>query len=273
MRARPDLTALLLVGAALLIPRSGVEAQDPDALRAEAVRTEAALRAEVRRAPPEADAAARSLEAGRRAALATVAGVLACGDTDRAEREWAAFVRAERPDSARAMNLLHLLLREAVRESADDVRFHLEKLEALNAASAALAAQAAELAEASRTLAQRGDRASSVEVTERVTADDATSLARFVRANRAAACPRSSEAVSLPSLQPVRSEVHGQVAVAHSLSELEQRLSELGEDGQLAQLDLQNALARAQALVTMMSEMMKAMHDAIMALIQNIGKA
>jgi hypothetical protein len=269
MRGRPDVPSLFLLAVVLVIPRGALGGQDPAALRAEATRTEAALRTEVRRAPPEAAAAARTLDAGRGAALAGIAGEVACGNAASAERNWAAYVRAERPSRDQVLGLLHFVLREAVREAADDVRFHLEKLEALNAASAALSEQMAELAEASRAL----ERGRTVRVAEPVTAEDAARLARYVREHRADACRPASEAPPVPSLRPGRLELRGVDETARRLRELEERLDELGDDAQLAQVDLQNALARAQALLQMMSEISKALHDTAMAVIRNMGGA
>ncbi len=52
---------------------------------------------------------------------------------------------------------------------------------------------------------------------------------------------------------------------------LEDRLNSVGEDAQMANLDLQNALQKQQQLLQMMSNMSKTMHETAMSIIRKIG--
>jgi hypothetical protein len=54
------------------------------------------------------------------------------------------------------------------------------------------------------------------------------------------------------------------------LAELEERLNTLGDDGQLANLDLQNILQKQQQALQMMSSISKSSHDTMMAIIRNL---
>ena len=52
---------------------------------------------------------------------------------------------------------------------------------------------------------------------------------------------------------------------------LEDLLNSVGEDAQMANLDLQNALQKQQQLLQMMSNMSKTMHETSMSIIRKIG--
>jgi hypothetical protein len=51
---------------------------------------------------------------------------------------------------------------------------------------------------------------------------------------------------------------------------LEQRLASVGDDAQLANVDLQNKLQQQQQIMQMMSNMSKMLHDTAMAIIRNL---
>jgi len=51
----------------------------------------------------------------------------------------------------------------------------------------------------------------------------------------------------------------------------EDQLSELGDDTQLANIDMQNMLQKQQQTIQMMSQISKVLHDTAMAVIRKIG--
>jgi DNA integrity scanning protein DisA with diadenylate cyclase activity len=53
--------------------------------------------------------------------------------------------------------------------------------------------------------------------------------------------------------------------------EWEERLSELGDDSQLANIDLQNMLQKQQQTMQMLSNISKVLHDTAMAVVRKIG--
>jgi hypothetical protein len=55
------------------------------------------------------------------------------------------------------------------------------------------------------------------------------------------------------------------------ISALEENLSSVGEDAQLANIDMQNMLQKQQQTIQMMSQISKTMHDTAMAVIRKIG--
>jgi hypothetical protein len=54
-------------------------------------------------------------------------------------------------------------------------------------------------------------------------------------------------------------------------SSAEEKLAAIGDDGQLANIDLQNALQKQQQTIQTMSNVSKMMHDTAMAVIRKIG--
>ena len=55
------------------------------------------------------------------------------------------------------------------------------------------------------------------------------------------------------------------------IADLNQQLSTVGEDAQLANIDLQNILQKQQQAIQMMSNISKMLHDTSMAVIRKIG--
>ncbi|MGD2179313.1 MAG: hypothetical protein PVG71_16000 [Anaerolineae bacterium] len=55
------------------------------------------------------------------------------------------------------------------------------------------------------------------------------------------------------------------------VADLEQQLSTVGDDAQLANIDLQNALQEVQQAIQTMSSVSKALHDTAVALIRRMG--
>lgn len=55
------------------------------------------------------------------------------------------------------------------------------------------------------------------------------------------------------------------------LEKWEEKLSETGDDSQLANIDLQNALQKQQQNIQLMSTVSKILHDTAMAVIRKIG--
>ena len=64
-------------------------------------------------------------------------------------------------------------------------------------------------------------------------------------------------------------------ATSHDLKrhveDLEEQLSSMGDEAQLANIDLQNMLQKQQQTIQMMSNISKVLHDTAMAVIRKIG--
>jgi hypothetical protein len=57
----------------------------------------------------------------------------------------------------------------------------------------------------------------------------------------------------------------------NEIARWEERLSTLGDDAQLANVDLQNILQKQQQALQMLSNISKAQHDTAMAIIRKLG--
>ncbi|MHA2064351.1 MAG: hypothetical protein ACXABY_08220, partial [Candidatus Thorarchaeota archaeon] len=55
------------------------------------------------------------------------------------------------------------------------------------------------------------------------------------------------------------------------IKEWEDKLSEIGDDSQLANIDLQNMLQKQQQTIQMLSNISKVLHDTAMGVIRKIG--
>jgi len=56
-----------------------------------------------------------------------------------------------------------------------------------------------------------------------------------------------------------------------TITHMEDQLASIGDDAQLANVDLQNALQKQQQALQMMSNVSKSIHDTMMAIIRNMG--
>jgi hypothetical protein len=57
----------------------------------------------------------------------------------------------------------------------------------------------------------------------------------------------------------------------HYIADLEQQLQNIGDDAQLANVDLQNMLQKQQQTMQMMSNISKMLHDTALAVIRKLG--
>lgn len=76
--------------------------------------------------------------------------------------------------------------------------------------------------------------------------------------------------ICVPDRVPSRS-VSDFTELAREIRSWEDRLSELGDDAQLANVDLQNALQKQQHTLQMLSNISKMLHDTALAVIRKIG--
>ena len=85
-----------------------------------------------------------------------------------------------------------------------------------------------------------------------------------VSSNRQLYAP-ASYVSSASSVRQTREEIEAQI------QDMEERLQTLGDDAQLANIDLQSALQRTQQTLQMLSNVSKMMHDTAMEVIRKIG--
>jgi hypothetical protein len=137
------------------------------------------------------------------------------------------------------------VLRESILEKSADKKHHLQRLRTRNQQADAVAAMLSEIADASRNLAEK-------EAAE-VALPDPRRTVLTATATRIVLQPKRR--VSRPDLD---------AAVAF----WEQKLGEVGDDAELANIDLQNLLQNQQQVLAMLSNISKVLHDAAMAVIR-----
>lgn len=75
----------------------------------------------------------------------------------------------------------------------------------------------------------------------------------------------------LTSVEKAKSYIDQAEELERRIKEWEDKLSEIGDDSQLANIDLQNMMQKQQQTMQMMSNVSKVLHDTAMAVIRKIG--
>lgn len=101
--------------------------------------------------------------------------------------------------------------------------------------------------------------------TYRETAEDLRSAAEKVKKTN------GTKAAIRSDLEKARSRTPASGTADASVKQLEDRLNQVGDDAQLANVDLQNALQKAQQTLAMVSEISKLINDTTMAVLRKIG--
>lgn len=74
----------------------------------------------------------------------------------------------------------------------------------------------------------------------------------------------------IPNRVP-RADLHSLIELDNEISRWESQLNSIGDDAQLANVDLQNMLQKQQQILQMMSNVSKMTHDTLMSIIRKIG--
>ena len=188
----------------------------------------------------------RSLNARQLVQLNQIASRLAEGSSYRQiQAEWEGFASQLRGSDIDVNALVQFVLHQAYQESqadlqsyADRVRLHNEQKEAIRGELSRLRAFKSSL--------ERGDR--------RTDFRPNMSVWRAISNYRPQAVIKSTDSIDA------------------LLSEWEEELQTIGDDAQLANVDMQNILLKQQQTMQMMSNISKMLHDTAMAVIRKIGR-
>lgn len=188
----------------------------------------------------------RSLNASQLRQLNQIASRLAEGTSYRQiQAEWEGFASQLRGSDMDVNALVQFVLHQAYQESqadlqsyADRVRLHNEQKEAIRGELSRLRAFKSSL--------ERGDR--------RTDFRPNMSVWRAISNYRPQAVIKSTDSIDA------------------LLSEWEEELQTIGDDAQLANVDMQNMLQKQQQTMQMMSNISKMLHDTAMAVIRKIGR-
>lgn len=172
-------------------------------------------------------------------------------DPSAVPKQWGPLVEsaALRSESVPILEIISLVMKEAILEQQEDLKYWLKRLEHQNKLAGALSEYLEEMRKKIRT--DKGHRSAKIS-------------GRSVKITREAdgeGEPFVLGPVVIQSAEQWRKE----------LKKWEEELASVEKDAQLANIDLQNALARQQKTVQVMSNVSKQLHDQAMAIIKKIG--
>lgn len=165
--------------------------------------------------------------------------------------------------------LVQAVLRDSYLETTEDLRFYAEKVRYFNMLKKAVRRY---------LVALRQFKASVISAARERGADlcrgdkkDLAILAKsFVEHAHAYDVGEIDYELCIPDRVPLAG-VNSVALLDNEIARLEEKLNELGDDAQLANVDLQNVLQKQQQLLQMISNISKMLHDTSMAVIRKIG--
>lgn len=190
----------------------------------------------------------RSITPKQRAALFQVVRQARAGNLSQVEAKWAEFVRGiatggVTPD---INALVQWLLREAYMETNKDLQFYADKVRYYNQLKKSIRNEVTRVRNTMSGLKQ---------------AQPAPVSTLNIKPYR-----RYAPATTTSAPKPMTKR-----DLENYIKELEEKLSTVGDDAQLANINLQNKLQQMQQTLQTMSTMSKTLHDAAMAIIRKIG--
>lgn len=184
-----------------------------------------------------------------RSRLEKVVQDLRRGNVPQAEERWLRVVRETSTGAAPVdvEKMLHWVLRETYVENNKDLRFYADKVRYYNDQKQMVRDHLAEI----RATAAETPRNTKIEV-ERI------ELTKSYKPKKEPVQTRSTKKMKDQEL-------------ASYMKEWEDKLATIGDDAQLANIDLQNQLQKQQQTLQTMSNVSKMLHDTAMAVIRKIG--
>jgi hypothetical protein len=165
--------------------------------------------------------------------------------------------------------LVEMVLRQSYLETTEDLRAHAEKVRKLNKSKKALRDYLGALrkfkANILSTARERG-----VDLCRGNEKDVAALAAVFEEHTIQYAVGNTEYELCLPDRVPAV-EVKGMDLLENEIARREEQLNALGDDAQLANVDLQNVLQKQQQTLQMMSNISKMLHETAMAVIRKMG--
>ena len=172
-------------------------------------------------------------------------------------------------DAIDPVALVQSVLRESYLQSMEDLKDYANKVKHFNQQKKAIREYLKALrCVRSQLLAEARERG--LDIT-RPSGDDAKQLSRLLQRHAHAfeVGPVEFE-IGLSSRAPA-DKVDSLDAISDEIERWEEKLNSIGDDAQLANVDLQNALQKQQQVLQMMSNISKMLHDTAMSIIRKMG--
>src|SRR5688572_17081874 len=166
------------------------------------------------------------------------------------------------------MALVQQVLRESYRQATEDLRYYAEKVRSFNENKKALRAYLAALRQFRADVVSAA-RERDVDVCRGDKKDLATIAGLFNQFAHAHEAGEVEHGLCIPTRVPVAG-VDTVARLEAEIARWEERLNSIGDDAQLANVDLQNVLQKQQQALQMLSNMSKSMHDTAKAIIRNM---
>ena len=192
-----------------------------------------------------------------------VGGLLRAGEGAAAMQAWVGGVASG--GDANLLETLGAVMKEAVASTSEDKRYYLERLQGHDEQAQALSDALESLVEASASLAEmekgREEAASGpvIAALPRSALQEASDADRFV-----------GLVSGFSSAKQELRELVGQLR-ENDVRAWEEKLSSIGDDAQLANVDLQNILQKQQQTLQMMSNISKMLYDTAQSVIRKLG--
>lgn len=177
------------------------------------------------------------------------------GDHDVARKLWekevASYASAAGANGVDIEAMIMWVLRESYREQMEVLKYHAEKVQYYNNVKNALREHLKDMRESAASMDSRNT-SKTVEI---------NAIVRFPSPYR----PGAKEGYQWTRKRMTRVDFHAYI------KDLERRLATVGDDAQLAQVDMQNNVQKQQQLLQMMSTISKILHDTAMSVIRKMG--
>ena len=172
-------------------------------------------------------------------------------------------------DSLDVDALILQVMRESLSQTREDLRSSVEKVRQFNQKKNTLRKYLVEL-RAFRARVMSVARERGVHVCHGDDKDLALLAELFGRFAQSYNVGEMEFELSIPARVP-RAEVNNVALLDNEIARWEEQLAAIGDDAQLANIDLQNALQKQQQTLQMMSNISKMLHDTAMAVIRKMG--
>lgn len=209
-----------------------------------------------------------------RGTLTSISSALANGTSSNAsvQGRWADFVSGLQVNGAEDVNaLVQQVLREAYLSSTQDLNFYAQKVQFYNDLKKKIREDITEMRKVLSAHAGEEDN-TPIDIEGELAANgqDPDQL-MYPWSGTPAIDTATGQFVAVRELEAGPAEPHTKESLSNYIDDLEQKLNSVGDDAQLANVDLQNMLQKQQQTLQMMSNISKMLHDTAMAVLRKIS--
>ncbi|MEZ0314209.1 MAG: hypothetical protein ACAI38_20745 [Myxococcota bacterium] len=214
------------------------------------------------------------LDPSARGTLSAIASALANGTSSNAniQGRWADFVSGLQVNGTEDVNaLVQQVLREAYLSSTQDLNFYAQKVQFYNDLKKQIRNDITEMRKILSAHAGEEDNAAIDLAAELVANGQDPDELLFPWSGTPAIDTQTGQFVAVRELDQGLDDPTTKEGLSNYIDDLEQKLNSVGDDAQLANVDLQNMLQKQQQTLQMMSNISKMLHDTAMAVLRKIS--